>query len=53
MHLFQCSANTPVVGVPRANFDNNQHAASESLRLQNLWDAIEIFAGLFTVEPRT
>jgi acetylornithine deacetylase/succinyl-diaminopimelate desuccinylase-like protein len=53
MHLFQGSANTPVVGVPLANFDNNQHAANENLRLQNLWDAIEIFAGLFTVEPQT
>jgi acetylornithine deacetylase/succinyl-diaminopimelate desuccinylase-like protein len=51
MHLFQGDANTPVVGVPLANFDNNQHAANENLRLQNLWDAIEIFAGLFTGEP--
>jgi acetylornithine deacetylase/succinyl-diaminopimelate desuccinylase-like protein len=50
MYLFQGDANTPVVGVPLANFDNNQHAANENLRLQNLWDAIEIFAGLFTGE---
>jgi len=47
MYLFQGSAQTPVVGVPLANFDNNQHAADENLRLQNLWDAIEILAGLF------
>ncbi|HKQ13138.1 MAG TPA: M20/M25/M40 family metallo-hydrolase [Steroidobacteraceae bacterium] len=53
MYLFQGSAHTPVVGVPLANFDNNQHAANENLRLQNLWDAIEIFAGLFTSEPET
>jgi acetylornithine deacetylase/succinyl-diaminopimelate desuccinylase-like protein len=53
MHLFQGAANTPVVGVPLANFDNNQHAANENLRLQNLWDAIEIFAGLFAGESQT
>jgi acetylornithine deacetylase/succinyl-diaminopimelate desuccinylase-like protein len=53
MYLFQADANTPVVGVPLANFDNNQHAANENLRLQNLWDAIEIFAGLFTGESAT
>jgi acetylornithine deacetylase/succinyl-diaminopimelate desuccinylase-like protein len=53
MHLFRGNANTPVVGVPLANFDNNQHAANENLRLQNLWDAIEIFAGLFIWESET
>jgi acetylornithine deacetylase/succinyl-diaminopimelate desuccinylase-like protein len=53
MHLFQGDSQTPVIGVPLANFDNNQHAANENLRLQNLWDAIEIFAGLFTRGPET
>jgi acetylornithine deacetylase/succinyl-diaminopimelate desuccinylase-like protein len=53
MYLFQGDAKTPVIGVPLANFDNNQHAANENLRLQNLWDAIEIFAGLFTAGPDT
>jgi acetylornithine deacetylase/succinyl-diaminopimelate desuccinylase-like protein len=51
MYLFQRSGNTPVVGVPIANFDNNQHAANENLRLQNLWDGIEVFAGLFVLQP--
>jgi acetylornithine deacetylase/succinyl-diaminopimelate desuccinylase-like protein len=32
---------------PIANHDNNQHAANENLRLQNLWDAIDVYAGLF------
>ena len=30
--------------LPIANHDNNQHAANENLRLQNLWDGIETFA---------
>jgi acetylornithine deacetylase/succinyl-diaminopimelate desuccinylase-like protein len=37
---------TPVVGLPIANHDNNQHGANENLRLQNLWDGIEVFAGI-------
>jgi acetylornithine deacetylase/succinyl-diaminopimelate desuccinylase-like protein len=34
--------------LPLANADNNQHGANENLRLQNLWDGIEIYAGLLT-----
>lgn len=47
MFLFQ-RGGTPVVGVPIVNHDNNQHAANENLRLQNLWDGIELFERLFT-----
>ena len=36
----------PAVGVPVVNFDNNQHANNENLRLQNLWDAITTFAAI-------
>jgi acetylornithine deacetylase/succinyl-diaminopimelate desuccinylase-like protein len=39
--------NTPVIGLPIANHDDNQHAENENLRLQNLWDGIEIYAALF------
>ena len=37
-----------IVGVPLANYDNNQHAANENLRLQNLWDGIDVYAALLT-----
>ena len=47
MYLFQ-RRGTPVIGVPIVNHDNNQHAANENLRLQNLWDGIELFARLFS-----
>ena len=47
MYLFQQPNDTPVIGLPIANHDDNQHAADENLRLQNLWDGIEIFAALF------
>ena len=44
MYLLSGSGHTPVLGVPIANHDDNQHAADENLRLQNLWDAIEVYA---------
>ncbi|HEY8020759.1 MAG TPA: peptidase M20, partial [Thermoanaerobaculia bacterium] len=47
MYLFQQPGDTPVIGLPIANHDDNQHAADENLRLQNLWDAIELYAALF------
>ena len=47
MYLFQQPNDTPVIGLPIANHDDNQHAADENLRLQNLWDGIEIYAALF------
>jgi acetylornithine deacetylase/succinyl-diaminopimelate desuccinylase-like protein len=51
MYLFQQPHDTPVIGLPIANHDDNQHAANENLRLQNLWDGIETFAGLFAGLP--
>jgi acetylornithine deacetylase/succinyl-diaminopimelate desuccinylase-like protein len=36
----------PMVGVAIANYDDNQHAMNENLRLGNLWDGIEVYAGL-------
>ncbi len=47
MYLFQQPNDTPVIGLPIANHDDNQHAADENLRLQNLWDGIEVYAALF------
>ena len=41
----------PTVGVSIVNFDNNQHGPDENLRLQNLWEGIEMLASLMTM-PR-
>jgi acetylornithine deacetylase/succinyl-diaminopimelate desuccinylase-like protein len=38
--------NVPLAGVSIANYDDNQHAQNENLRLGNLWDGIEVYAGL-------
>jgi acetylornithine deacetylase/succinyl-diaminopimelate desuccinylase-like protein len=40
---------TVTITVPIANYDNNQHAENENIRLQNLWDGIEIYAALMTM----
>jgi acetylornithine deacetylase/succinyl-diaminopimelate desuccinylase-like protein len=40
---------TVTISVPIANYDNNQHAENENVRLGNLWDGIETFAALMTM----
>ena len=47
INLFQQGNNAPVIVFPIANHDDNQHAANENMRLQNLWDGIEVFASFF------
>ncbi len=47
-YLFTEVLGVPVVTLPIANYDNNQHAANENLRVQNLWNAIEMYAALMT-----
>ncbi len=43
---------TVTMTVPIANYDNNQHAENENLRLQNLWDGIETLAAVMTMKPK-
>jgi acetylornithine deacetylase/succinyl-diaminopimelate desuccinylase-like protein len=42
--------STVTITVPIANYDNNQHAENENIRLQNLWDGIETFAALMMMK---
>jgi acetylornithine deacetylase/succinyl-diaminopimelate desuccinylase-like protein len=37
---------TTTITVPIVNYDNNQHAEDESVRIGNLWDGIETMAAL-------
>jgi acetylornithine deacetylase/succinyl-diaminopimelate desuccinylase-like protein len=43
-------AHTHTITVPIANYDDNQHAANENLRLQNLWDGVETMAALLQMQ---
>jgi acetylornithine deacetylase/succinyl-diaminopimelate desuccinylase-like protein len=46
MSTFTSILKVPMIGVPIVNHDNNQHGINENLRLQNLWDGIEVYAEL-------
>jgi acetylornithine deacetylase/succinyl-diaminopimelate desuccinylase-like protein len=40
---------TRTIVIPIGNHDNNQHSYNENLRIQNLWDGIELMAALLTM----
>lgn len=47
LYLF-ADLGSPIVIVPIANHDDNQHAPNENLRLANLWYGIDLMAAFFT-----
>ncbi len=49
LYLFTELLGRPMVIVPIANHDNNQHAPNENLRLANLWYGIDLMAALLTL----
>jgi acetylornithine deacetylase/succinyl-diaminopimelate desuccinylase-like protein len=51
LSLIRETLSVPTITVPVANYDNNQHAENENIRLQNLWDGIETYAALMTMRP--
>jgi acetylornithine deacetylase/succinyl-diaminopimelate desuccinylase-like protein len=53
LYVFGEVLGAPVIVLPIANHDDNQHAADENLRLQNLWDGIAAFAAVFAGMGRT
>ena len=46
LYMFADVFRAPIICLPIVNHDNNQHAANENLRLQNLWDGINTYAAL-------
>ncbi len=46
LYMFADVFSAPIICLPIVNHDNNQHAANENLRLQNLWDGINTYAAL-------
>lgn len=49
---FSSALKLPTIGLAVVNFDNNQHAVNENLRVGHLWEAIDIFSALITM-PKT
>lgn len=46
LYHFDEVLRTPLVTLPIVNHDNNQHAANENLRLQNLFDGMQVYAAI-------
>jgi acetylornithine deacetylase/succinyl-diaminopimelate desuccinylase-like protein len=47
--VFERTLGMPSIGIGMGNHDNNQHSFNENLRIQNLWDGIELMAALLTM----
>jgi acetylornithine deacetylase/succinyl-diaminopimelate desuccinylase-like protein len=50
LSVITANLSTVTMTVPIANYDNNQHAENENLRIQNLWDGIETMAAIMTMK---
>jgi acetylornithine deacetylase/succinyl-diaminopimelate desuccinylase-like protein len=50
LYLFEDASEAPIVILPVANYDNNQHAADENLRVGNLFYGIDAYAAVLTME---
>jgi acetylornithine deacetylase/succinyl-diaminopimelate desuccinylase-like protein len=48
--VIERTLGTRIITVPVANYDDNQHAENENLKIQNLWEGIETCAALMTME---
>jgi acetylornithine deacetylase/succinyl-diaminopimelate desuccinylase-like protein len=46
LDMIERALGTHTITVPIANHDNNQHSFNENIRVQNLWDGIELMAAL-------
>ena len=49
LDMIERALGTRTIGIPIANHDNNQHSFNENLRIQNLWDGIELMAALLAM----
>ena len=52
IYLFEEGLGLPIILLPIANHDNNQHGRNENLRIRNLWDAIEVYAAVLAAYGR-
>jgi len=49
LYMIEEILHSPTITVPIANHDNNQHSYNENLRIQNLWDGIDLMAALLAM----
>ncbi len=46
IYLFEEAIDAPIIILPVANFDNNQHGPNENLKIDNLWQAVDLYAAV-------
>lgn len=49
IYLFADVLDAPIIGLPIANHDNNQHQPDENLRIGHLWKGIVTYAAILTM----
>lgn len=49
LSMIEAILNVPTITVPIVNHDNNQHSFNENVRVQNLWDGIELMAAMLAM----
>lgn len=49
LYMFEEVSDAPIVILPIANYDNNQHAADENIRIGNLFYGIDAYAAVLTM----
>ena len=50
LYVFEQQLQAQTITVPVANYDNNQHAENENIRLGNLWDGMETMAAIMLLK---
>lgn len=50
LYLFEDLLDAPVVVLPIANHDNNQHGADENVRVANLWYGVRLWTTILTTD---
>ncbi len=49
LEMIERAVGTRTITIPIANHDNGQHSFNENIRIQNLWDGIELMAALLAM----
>ena len=50
LYVFEQQLQAQTITVPVANYDNNQHAENENIRLGNLWGGLETMAAIMQLK---
>ena len=50
LYVFEQELGAHTITVPVANYDNNQHAENENIRLGNLWEGLETMAAIMLLK---